>query len=64
MSDEIDSSNMLFMVAAHGENIVVMRPPVAPITRDQALNLAAWLVALADPLGEQFAKVLKAVQST
>lgn len=35
-----------------------------PISKDEALNLAAYLVALADPKGEDFAKVLDAVKNT
>lgn len=34
------------------------------ITRDQALNLAAWLVALADPGGERFKQFYDAVRKT
>ena len=33
------------------------------ITRAQALNLAAWLVAIADPIGDDFKRYLDAVQS-
>jgi len=44
--------------------IIVTLPPIRPITKADALNLAAWLVAVADPLGDQFAKVLAEVQST
>ena len=57
-----------FFVGANGfgddAQIVVRLPPLKPITKADALNLAAWLVAVADPLGDQFAKVLAEVQST
>lgn len=64
MSTEIDTSNLPFMVAMQGDKIVIMRPPTRPLTIDEALNLAAWLVALSDPLGERFNKMLQAVLST
>ena len=57
-----------FFVGARGfgddGEIVIMLPPRTPITKADALNLAAWLVAVAYPLGDQFAKVLAEVQST
>jgi hypothetical protein len=60
---DIDTANR-FMVACQGDLVIVMAPPMLPMTRDFALNLAAYLVCMADPLGERFAQVLKAVQST
>jgi hypothetical protein len=30
------------------QGITILKPPHGPITHDDALNLAAWLVALAD----------------
>ena len=33
------------------------------ITKEEALNLAAYLVCLADPLGEEFTQVLEAVRN-
>lgn len=61
---EIDTTNK-FIVAAQGDAIRVMRPHMATaMSKDDALNLAAWLVALADPGGERFAQVLVAVCGT
>ena len=37
-----------FMVSMRGDDILICRFPVGPLTKDQALNLAAWLVAIAD----------------
>lgn len=62
MSDEIDTSNK-YMVGMQGNGIAIMFPPRGPIHRDEALTLAAWLVALADH-GGQFGKILEAVQNT
>lgn len=53
------------MVAAHGEFITVMNPIVMrQMTKEQALVVAAWIVALADPGNEQFSKILVEVCST
>lgn len=50
--------------AAHdGRDILVMMMPSGGMTRDDALLLAAYLVSLADPGGEQFPCVLEAVQN-
>lgn len=59
----IDTSND-FLVGSNGEKVVIMNPP-RQMTHDQALRLAAWLVAIADGEGShKFADVLRAVQST
>jgi hypothetical protein len=62
---EIDTFNR-FMVGVRGERIVVLRPPVAPMTADEALTLAAHLVALADYYedgkGSRFEQIREAVE--
>jgi len=66
MNGDLDSSNQ-FLVGAAGPCVVVLNPPTSGITRTQALNLAAWLVAIADALddeGPSFEQVLRAVLST
>lgn len=60
---EIDIMNK-FGVTFVNSGISIMLPPRGTISKDDALVLAAWLVCLADPLGDRFAKVLEAVQST
>ena len=52
-----------FLVSVAGDKIVILAPPRGPITREQALHLAAWIVTLADPGGEAFAAALDEVQS-
>lgn len=52
-----------FLVSMQGDKIAILMPPRGPITKEQALRLAAWIVSLADPLGEAFADVLNQVQS-
>jgi hypothetical protein len=58
-----DVDNLRWMVACHGDKFAILRLNVE-MDKDEALNLAAWLVALADPGGAEFAEYLKAVQST
>ena len=57
-----DTSNRFF-VGGHGDNIILMKPIPSKLNRSEALNLAAWLVALADEDG-RFARLLEAVQNT
>jgi hypothetical protein len=54
------------MVGAAGDALVLLRPPSAgeAISKADALVLAAWLVALADPIGGGFDRALEAVLST
>lgn len=61
MSAEIDTANR-FLVGARGDDLVILRF-ARSVTKEEALNLAAWLVALADSKGE-FPAILEAVQNT
>lgn len=58
----VDTTNDFF-VGVQGNRVVIMRPVPNLLTKEQALRLAAWLVALADDDCE-FPAVLKAVQNT
>lgn len=60
---EIDTFNK-FAVGMQAGDIALLNPPPRRITRQDALLLAAYLVCMADPSGEEFPKVLEAVQST
>lgn len=55
-----------FLVGAQAETIVIQALPRRPITRLEALNLAAWLVALAEVLDTRseadFARMLQEVK--
>lgn len=55
----------LFAVGAAGDRIVILRSAACAqmMTKDVALNLAAWLVALADD-DDHFAELLERVRST
>jgi hypothetical protein len=53
-----------FLVGVRASEIIIGLPPLRPLTRGEALRLAAWLVAVADPFGDEFDKVRRAVLST
>jgi hypothetical protein len=58
-----------FMVVANGGTLAILNPPGRPITPREALNLAAWLIALArtvDPelSGKEFYQTVDAIQNT
>lgn len=60
----IDTTNK-FIVAWTEHGIALLNPPRSPISADDALLLAAWLVAIAEGVGpHRFDEVLKAVQNT
>jgi hypothetical protein len=62
MKAPIDSGNR-FLVGVKGDHICILNPPTTmPITRLQALNLAAWIVCLADPKREQFDQLVEEIQ--
>jgi hypothetical protein len=45
-------------------DVLTLNPALGPMTRDEALRLAAWLVAVADPNGQRFDQIYKAVLAT
>ncbi len=55
--------NRFLVCAGPGDKVAIQCSPGCPISRSQALNLAAWLAAVADPAGVEFEKVLTAVRS-
>lgn len=64
MSEKPDTLNK-FMVAGQGDKVVIMNfPPRRRLSREEALSLAAWIVALADPSGKDFQVYLDAVLET
>jgi hypothetical protein len=60
----IDTTNRC-MVGVVGDKVVLLNPPrpTVPMSRDEALTLAAYLVTMADPAGKRFAEILEAVQN-
>ncbi len=59
---EVDTSNQWF-VGVQNHMIILGRPMPRALSRAQALNLAAWLVALADE-EDEFGTLLEAVLNT
>lgn len=54
----------LFFVGATSDQVVISRLPAAPVlSKPEALNLAAWLVATADD-DDEFAALLERVRGT
>lgn len=51
-----------FLVGVQADDVVIMMP-TGPMSKLDALGLAAWLVALADE-GDQFGRILDAVKNT
>jgi hypothetical protein len=51
-----------FFVALHGDNIHVLQPIPVKLTPDEALNLAAWIVAVLlqkDEFDKLYAEITK-----
>jgi len=63
----IDTANR-FMVGVFRDDLVFLRPVPQKLSKDDALNLAAWIVALADDSGGDddgdFQALLKAIRNT
>lgn len=57
----MDTQNK-FMVGVQGNNIAILLPPRGPISKEDALMMAAWIVTLATNDEDQFAEYLVAVQ--
>jgi hypothetical protein len=48
-------------VGSKGHNIIVMLPP-REMTKDEALEFAAWIAVMADPIGDKFKLVMSEVR--
>lgn len=53
-----------FLVGANGHGVVVMNPPRGPISKEQAIRLAAYLIALSGATDEEVDAMRNAVEST
>lgn len=60
---KIDTTNKM-LLGAIGPNFVISKPPSIEMSKDEAINLAAWIVAMADPTREQFDPLLSAILET
>lgn len=62
--EQIDTTNKFMVGGGPSDKISIMSPCHGSISREDALLLAAWIVALADPGMEDFKKVFEAICST
>lgn len=52
------------LVGVQGDNILIMNPPRGPMSKADALQLAAWIVALADDTEDQFDIIRTEIESS
>lgn len=57
----MDTTNRFLVGAADAGVRVMLAAQTARMTEEQAINLAAWLVALADPDQKKFQPLLEAI---
>lgn len=57
-------SGNVHLVGSCRYGIVIMNPPCEALTKAEALEFAAWIVALARSTDEEFLAVLREVQNT
>lgn len=61
---DIDPTNR-FLVSSVDEGVLVLNPPRSPMSREDALGFAAWLVAVAEHgAAFEFQQALETVLST
>lgn len=63
MTIDTKATSNIFFVGASGDSISILMPPGQYISRQEALNLAAWLVAIAD-VDDEFSDLLQSVRNT
>ena len=55
----------IFAVGALGDKVAILRPPPSYLSKEEALNLAAWLVALSTMDSEkEFLPLLAEVENS
>ncbi len=60
----VDTFNK-YIVGRHGKDVVIVNRPTGPMSPDDAMNLAAWLVSVAEhDASETFEEIFNAVQNT
>lgn len=59
----MDITNRHLVSSMHGDKIAILNPPRSAMTKQEALTLAAWIVALADddPERTTFSEILAEV---
>jgi hypothetical protein len=62
--DFLDTSNQFLVATSADGQRVCMMPCCGIIKREEALNLAAWIVALCDPELKQFQRLVQAIKES
>lgn len=62
--ERIDPTNRSLVAVDGTGRLVLMAPPTTPITRQQALALAAWLTVLAEATDGEVLQARRDVEST
>lgn len=50
--------------SAAGKKIILGLPPRGPMSEEEALNLAAWIIGLLDPYGDKTVSLVEKVLET
>lgn len=53
-----------FMVGSRGDRVVVVLPPFSSISKEDAVNLAAWLVVMSDVSRDDWEKFLTEIENS
>lgn len=61
---KIDTMNKFLVGVGGAEDQISIMRPVPVMSRADAVNLAAWLKVLADPLDETFSALVAAIEAT
>lgn len=60
----MDTTDNKQLVGSRGDMVVVLNPPRGPLSKDDALMFAAWLVVLAGKSLDEFREAFDAVCNT
>lgn len=60
---DVDTTNKFVVSVLGNGSVVILAPPRGPLSQDDALLLAAYLVALAAAPRERFLEILHAVEN-
>lgn len=53
-----------FMVGSRGDRVVIVLPPIMSISKEDAVNLAAWLVVMSDISRDDWEKFLTEIENS
>jgi hypothetical protein len=59
--DDIETFNKFFVSASLGGGVAILQQPIGPLLKEDAFNLAAWLVVVAGGDKKRFDAVYRAV---